>query len=707
MYHTPMRRDVIAYIHTHWDREWYREFEVFRMRLLRVFDNILDMLNEEMIPSFYFDGQVSALDDYLEMRPEKKNIVISLIQRKKLFVGPFYCLTDEFLTDKTCFTKNLEIGIKTAKKYGCNDFIGYLPDTFGHSQNVVEILRDFGINKCVVWRGCGDFPSEFKWCGMDTVNLVRGYFNDTFSIKTSIEKKAELLKDNLDKIAEKSGNVILLPIGADHLGVEMNLQEQIDAVNEILKEDYNIKLGTLFDYFKQVENNFNQFEWNNELRDNSKTFTLQGCYSSRLDLKRENIECTYLLDLANRFVKQQEEKKYDTLIEYAYKMLLQNQAHDSICGCSTEDVHNENLIRYKKIKQIADTILDELKFKNHFEEKKIINLSGKPFSGIVEFSTVENLEGYDKIDYRKGFDSTLLTDTQRIPITEDYTGINTYIAEVENVKPNVIDYIMPVTKPSDLNITEFGLENSYIFLKIEDGAIYINGIKMSLVDFADLGDSYNFGPKKNDNGTELKILRSKVILKTHLRAALKVDFEGVWDVITAIITLDKESTSLHFKFDWMNSQKNHLLNAVFELNQPIEEVFSEDMNTLIKRNFDSDYNIRENLPTTRGIEVKNNTAPMQRGLLIDEKNNNLGIITKGLTQYEVYKNYLYLPILRSTGVISNPQNPARTTPAGPPIPVDSLQQIGRNIAEFHVFFGNQNAFEETLNKVYNYIVTTS
>ena len=76
------------------------------MRLLRVFDNILDMLNEEMIPSFYFDGQVSALDDYLEMRPEKKNIVISLIQRKKLFVGPFYCLTDEFLTDKTCFTKN-------------------------------------------------------------------------------------------------------------------------------------------------------------------------------------------------------------------------------------------------------------------------------------------------------------------------------------------------------------------------------------------------------------------------------------------------------------------------------------------------------------------------------------------------------------------------------------------------------------------------
>ena len=39
-----MKKKVIGFAHTHWDREWYREFEVFRMRLLRVFDNILGML---------------------------------------------------------------------------------------------------------------------------------------------------------------------------------------------------------------------------------------------------------------------------------------------------------------------------------------------------------------------------------------------------------------------------------------------------------------------------------------------------------------------------------------------------------------------------------------------------------------------------------------------------------------------------------------
>ena len=66
-----MKKTVIAYVHTHWDREWYREFEVFRLRLLKVFDNVLDMLSENKIPSFYFDGQVIALLDYLELLKNK------------------------------------------------------------------------------------------------------------------------------------------------------------------------------------------------------------------------------------------------------------------------------------------------------------------------------------------------------------------------------------------------------------------------------------------------------------------------------------------------------------------------------------------------------------------------------------------------------------------------------------------------------------
>ena len=111
-----MKKKVIAYLHTHWDREWYREFEVFRIRLLRVFDNVLNLLEQNKIPSFYFDGQVGALLDYLQIRPEKEILVKKLIKEKRLFVGPCYCLVDEYLCDKITFEKNLEIGLKISRR---------------------------------------------------------------------------------------------------------------------------------------------------------------------------------------------------------------------------------------------------------------------------------------------------------------------------------------------------------------------------------------------------------------------------------------------------------------------------------------------------------------------------------------------------------------------------------------------------------------
>ncbi|MFQ8626132.1 MAG: hypothetical protein ACLSA2_06510 [Candidatus Gastranaerophilaceae bacterium] len=91
-----MKKTVIAYLHSHWDREWYREYEVFRLRLLRVFDNILNLLENNKIPSFYFDGQVSALLDYLEIRPEMEEPVRKFIKEKRLFIGPFYTLLMNF-----------------------------------------------------------------------------------------------------------------------------------------------------------------------------------------------------------------------------------------------------------------------------------------------------------------------------------------------------------------------------------------------------------------------------------------------------------------------------------------------------------------------------------------------------------------------------------------------------------------------------------
>ena len=437
------KKEVIAYVHTHWDREWYQEYEVFRLRLVRVIDNVIEMLLNDKIPSFYFDGQVVALLDYLKLRPEKENVIRMLVHQKKLFIGPFYCLVDEFLTDGICFRKNIEIGLKIARDFNCKDFIAYLADTFGHSQNIPEILKEYGINKAVVWRGCGDLPSEFIFNGVNTVNLVRGYFMDIFSSNISIEEKAKFLKSNLDKIAEKSGNTLLLPIGADHLGVPEDLAEQIEKINSYL-EDYEIKLGSLFEYFDKVKF---KHKHNDELRDNSKTFILQGAYSSRMDLKQMNAKCSYKLDLADK-LQYSLGDNYSSAIEYAYKLLLQNQAHDSICGCSKDSVHEENIIRYKKVLQIADTIYNELTYDK--DENLSISFKNPDKYKILKATRTEvNLETDQVIAKRKGFTKDLLYDTSRIPVTEDYTTIYTVLKEFN-----------ADNSESDLNIDDTNIFNS-------------------------------------------------------------------------------------------------------------------------------------------------------------------------------------------------------------------------------------------------------
>lgn len=633
-----MKKTVIAYLHTHWDREWYREYEVFRLRLLRVFDNVLELLENNKIPSFYFDGQVCALLDYLEIRPEKEALIRQLISEKKLFIGPFYTLVDEFLTDRTVFEKNLEIGLKISKDFGCTDFIGYLADTFGHSKNIPPILKEYGMDKCVVWRGCGDFPSEFTFNGVNTINLVRGYFMDIFSAPMTIEQKAEWLKVNLAKIAEKSGEYLLLPIGADHLGVEKDISEQIQMVNKLLV-DYEIKLSTPFEYFELVKDNFKQFEWNDELRDNSKTFILQGSYSARMKVKQYNIKCTYMLEQADKLQKKYG-SKYNSVIEYAYKLLLKNQAHDGICGCSTDLVHRENITRYEKILQIANTIIEELRLEHNFKTPVM--------------QSKDLLPEYKVISKHFGVENSLLYDTQKIPVTEDFTTIYT-------LKKS------PAVKPE-------------INFEVKNGKIRIGNVEMQFVRFQDEGDTYNFGAVEDDKGEVAEVYSYKNnIIKT-----------SFFDVQVDIGEL------INFKIEWDNKLKNKIWQVKFNLKQPVTETYSEDMNSIIKREFNPEYDMRKHLPKERGIEVKTNFAPMQRYV----GTQGFGIITQGLTEYEIKEKSILITLLRSTGVISNPKNPSRSTPAGPPIEVPEAQQSGYNCAEFSAGFFEPENYQKYIDIVF-------
>lgn len=81
--------------HTHWDREWYLTFQQFRMRLVDLIDHLLEILEKDPeYKYFHLDAQTIVLEDYLQIRPEKRDILARHISSGRILVGPWYQLND-------------------------------------------------------------------------------------------------------------------------------------------------------------------------------------------------------------------------------------------------------------------------------------------------------------------------------------------------------------------------------------------------------------------------------------------------------------------------------------------------------------------------------------------------------------------------------------------------------------------------------------
>lgn len=721
-------KEVIAYIHTHWDREWYREFEDFRLRLIEVFDDVLEMLKNESLPCFYFDGQVSAIEDYLEIRPEKTEIVKQYIKEKKLFIAPFCCSSDSFLISGEGLYRNLEFGLKTAKAFGENDFTAYIADSFGHSKDIPVLLKSFDISTACLWRGLGELKADLDWNGIKVTNLIQGYFQDFLHSNLPVQKKAENLKKYLDKISEKSSDVILLPIGGDHLSCLKNAVKIINELNNIY-DDYKITIGSPFDYLKKIKN---REKISGEFLDNSKTFVLKGVYSSRPCIKKANAKSQWLLTrmaeplnaLASFYFGA---KNKQSEINYAYKQLIKNQAHDSIYGSSLDEVADDVMSRYKSVNTIANGVIKRTlrDLENDNGELSVINLSNYNYSGKIIIETQKTPAKYlnaVKISSRKGFTDKKLYNINDIPVTEDITDINTYLIDVKDLMPFSITKITKdkICTNSSIKAGKNSIENNNIKIEIKNNKICAkdknNGDIYNdffvITDCADIGDSYNFGALKNDIPRKGEIKSYKI--KTN---ALKAELNTVFEIKIPVNSTNKgrtkrenkcrikldfilynQSKMAEIKAKWINKSKNHILRAGFNLKDKITSTVSEDLFSTVKREFLPDYDIYKHIPAKRGVELKTNTAPMQRFV----NTGNLTVITKGINEYEVNKNTLFITLLRATGIISNPANPSRGTPAGPPIETPGLQIQGENCSHFAFAFTNEeNTMYKLAEEFYN------
>ena len=176
-----MTPEVRLVPHTHWDREWYEPFQRFRLRLVDLLDEVLDRAEADPRFRFTLDGQMAAVDDYLEVRGENRERIAALVAEGRLAVGPWQILLDEFLVSGENIIRNLELGWARANKLGGAMRVGYLPDEFGHCAQMPQILASAGFAHACLWRGV---PASVSWWPGNAVSdfeTLAGDFAEAFA----------------------------------------------------------------------------------------------------------------------------------------------------------------------------------------------------------------------------------------------------------------------------------------------------------------------------------------------------------------------------------------------------------------------------------------------------------------------------------------------------------------------------------------------
>ncbi|MDF2686460.1 MAG: hypothetical protein K0S55_1642 [Clostridia bacterium] len=428
--------------HTHWDREWYMPFEEFRVRLVELMDRLFNIIEKNPDYIFHLDAQTIVLEDYLQIRPWREATLRKYIKQGNILVGPWYLQNDFYLTSGEATIRNLLVGTKIANDFGKCAKAGYAPDQFGNMSQLPQILKQFNADNFIFGRGYGKYikdengntvrekaPTEFIWEGADGTQVLaihmRYWYNNAQRIYSDIDAAISLL-GTIENLFDgfTATPYLLLMNGVDHLEAQDDLLQIIDGIKEKTDGKINIKQYNMEEYVEDVKNyikanNIQLKTHKGELRDGHDWEILKGTLSSRIYLKQFNCKAQLDLEaklepLSSMYELAGAENSFDSdYLKYLWKQLLKNHPHDSICGCSRDEVHDHMEDNYEKLNEVTTYLTDKKcqDIANHVKINSknpqdnilcLINSTSIIQSGIVKaelmFLEAENVEAFEITD---------------------------------------------------------------------------------------------------------------------------------------------------------------------------------------------------------------------------------------------------------------------------------------------------------------------
>jgi alpha-mannosidase len=679
--------------HTHWDREWYRPFEHFRLWLGHVVDGVLETLERDpSFTSFTLDGQAIVLEDYVDARPENEPRLRALLEAGRIEVGPSYVLPDELLVSGEALVRNQLIGRQVCKRFGAEPSpVGYIPDSFGHPLQLPQILRGFGLGNCVFSRGMGDELDEtgvvFRWRAPNgdevlALQQLPQYGNfariaDADDAQQRIEGVVEQFGAFLERAQIAA---VLLCNGSDHLPIQPEMPAICKELEQRLPE-CEVRISTYADYIRAVGDP-DVPSWTGELLGSRIQNVLRGVNSSRLYLKQANERAERQLLGIETLAALAALKTGDPFpladFTLAWRELLKNHPHDSICGCSCDETHRDMLVRYGSL------------------ERAVAEMAQRAFHDLIqsESATADDKAAatvFNPLPYRR-----------RSLVELD--GREPQLVEIDGFAAVAVD--PPPQQAEQHEPTKARLETDNLVLSAApDGTLTLTDKETGrrferlhvLEDEPDMGDLYNFCPVEGAPTWRTDSARSKILKTGPLVWELELEVEaelpaGLETSDTArlravtVVRLTKGSRRVEFRTSIDNPACDHRLRATFDTGaQPKDPrpVRAESAFALVRRPTEPPP------PRTEWVEPPDATNHTLGAVALGP----LALLTRGLPEYEARVTpssaELCLTLLRCVGTISKPSGAISTRPlsAGPDVPTPEGQCLGHHELEYAMVVG--------------------
>src|SRR5256712_2864149 len=348
--------------HSHWDREWYRTYQSFRARLVDLVDRVLELAADDPGFRFLLDGQTVVLEDYLEIRPGRRADLEAACRAGRLAIGPWYVQPDSLLPSGEAHVRNLLEGRRVGELLGPVSRIAYCPDSFGHPAQFPQLFRGFGLGPFIYWRGGGEevdaLPAAYLWTAPDgsavlAYRLAEGYFAASgLPLDPHVAARA-LAEIARSLVRPGDDGAVLLMNGFDHALPEPHAGVVAEALARAT--GWTVVRGLLEDFAALLPADPPSFS--GELLGARTANLLPGVWWARLPLRLRNRRAEALLEgwaepwaALGAALGAADERP---ALRAAWRALLQNQAHDSIGGCSQDRVHEQMRARYDAAEELG------------------------------------------------------------------------------------------------------------------------------------------------------------------------------------------------------------------------------------------------------------------------------------------------------------------------------------------------------------------